>query len=277
MGVVCCFEPPGEALTWFTASNPPPEPHLPSGWRTMEFDELDGTNAALKRITEQGGEVAEGLLVWAHRQTGGRGRAGRVWQSPPGNVYASFLIRAPEVPKNAPEIGFVAALAVRDAILEMPRHNTAPPAITFKWPNDVLCEGKKVCGILPELAADPDKRNWIVLGIGINLIEVDVPGALYPVGSLSESHVDTRPAHALTLLGRSLSAWLDTWRTDGFGAIREAWRANGPQSAAPLSVRLPEGPVTGTFAGLDDDGALLLETPQGRRRLVVGDVMFGEN
>ena len=102
----------------------------------------------------------------------------------------------------------------------MPRHNTAPPAITFKWPNDVLCEGKKVCGILPELAADPDKRNWIVLGIGINLIEVDVPGALYPVGSLSESHVDTRPAHALTLLGRSLSAWLDTWRTDGFGAMQ---------------------------------------------------------
>ncbi|MCA0200071.1 MAG: biotin--[acetyl-CoA-carboxylase] ligase [Proteobacteria bacterium] len=263
-------------MTWFTASNPPPEPHLPSGWRTMEFDELDSTNAALKRITEQGGEVAEGLLVWAKSQTGGRGRAGRAWQSPPGNVYASFLIKAPDATRHAPEIGFVGALAVRDAILELPRHNTAPPAVAFKWPNDVLIAGKKVCGMLPELATDPDGRQWIVLGIGINLIPVDVPEALYPVGSLADSHVDTKPAHVLTMLGRSLSAWLDTWRTDGFGAIREAWRAYGPQSGAPLSVRLPEGPVSGTFAGLDDDGALLLETSTGRRKLVVGDVMFGE-
>jgi BirA family biotin operon repressor/biotin-[acetyl-CoA-carboxylase] ligase len=242
----------------------------------MEFDELDSTNAALKRITEQGGEVDEGLLVWARRQTGGRGRSGRAWESPPGNVYASFLVKAPDAAKHAPEIGFVASLAVRDAILEFPRHHTSPPVVTFKWPNDVLAEGKKVCGILPELATDPDGRPWIVLGIGINLIPVDVPEAFYPVGALSDSHIDTGPAHALTFLGRALAAWLDTWRTDGFGAVREAWRAYGPHSGAPLSVRLPEGPVAGTFAGLDDDGALLLETSSGRRKLIVGDVMFGE-
>jgi len=262
-------------LTYFTTSHPPPEPHLPTGWRTMEFDELDSTNAALKRIAEQGGDIAEGLLVWARSQTGGRGRAGRAWESPPGNVYASFLVKAPE-PRNAPEIGFVAALAARDAILELPRHNTAPPVVTFKWPNDVLVEGKKVCGILPELVTDPDGRRWIVLGIGINLIPVDVPDALYPIGSLSDSHVDTRPAHALTFLARALAAWLETWRTDGFPAVREAWRVYGPQAGAPLSVRLSEGVVTGSYAGLDGDGALLLDTPAGRRKLLVGDVMFGE-
>ncbi len=242
----------------------------------MAFDALDSTNAALKRIAEQGGEVDEGLLVSAKTQTGGRGRSGRAWQSPPGNVYASFLIRAPEAIKHAPEAGFVAALAVRDAILELPRHNTAPPAVAFKWPNDVLIAGRKVCGILPELATDPDRRTWIVLGIGINLIPVDVPEALYPVGSLADSHVDTTPAHVLTVLSRMVLSWIETWRTDGFGAIREAWRAYGPPSGAPLSVRLPEGPVSGAFAGLDDDGALLLETAEGRRRLMVGDVMFGE-
>lgn len=242
----------------------------------MEFDQLDSTNAALKRITEQGGEVGEGLLLWARSQTGGRGRAGRVWQSPPGNVYASFLVRAPQELRHAPEIGFVAALAVRDAILELPRHNTAPPVVTLKWPNDVLIEGRKVCGILPELATDPDGRTWIVLGIGVNLIPVDLPDPLYPVGALADSHVDTSPAHALTFLARMLASWLDTWRGNGFGAIREAWGAYGPQAGAPLSVRLPEGPVSGAFAGLDESGALLLDTAQGRRRLLVGDVMFGE-
>ena len=242
----------------------------------MAFDELDSTNAALKRIAEQGGEVDEGLLVWAKSQTGGRGRAGRVWQSPPGNVYASFLIRAPEALKHAPEAGFVAALAVRDTILDLPRHNTAPPVVTFKWPNDLLIDGKKVCGILPELVTDPDGRNWIVLGIGINLVPVDVPEALYPVGALADSHVDTTAGHVLTVLARMLLSWVETWRTDGFGAVREQWRAYGPESGAPLSVRLPDGPVSGTFAGLDHDGALLLETATGRRKLVVGDVMFGE-
>ncbi len=243
----------------------------------MEFDELDSTNAALKRIAEQGGEVGEGLLVWARRQTGGRGRSGRTWESPTGNVYASFLIKAPEATKNAPEIGFVAALAVRDAILELPRHNTAPPVLTFKWPNDLFVDGKKVSGILTELATDPDRRSWIVLGIGINLIPVEVPNQIYPVGSLADSHVDTKPAHVLTVLGRELAKWLEIWRTGGFFVVREAWRASGPQSGAPLSVRLPEGPVDGTFAGLDDDGALLLDTSSGRRRLMVGDVMFGDS
>ncbi len=242
----------------------------------MEFDELDSTNAALKRIAEQGGEVAEGLLVWAKSQTGGRGRSGRTWQSPPGNVYASFLIAAPEPVGTAPQVGFLAALAVRDAILDLPRHNAPPPPLTLKWPNDVLTDGKKVCGILPELTTDPDGRSWIVLGIGINLIPVDVPDAMYPVAALSDYKVDTRPAHALTLVGRELGKWLDIWRTGGFSVVRDAWSAAGPQTGAPLTVRLPEGPVSGAFAGLDTDGALLLDTPAGRRKLLVGDVLFGE-
>ena len=241
----------------------------------MKFDEIDSTNAALKRIAEQGGEVAEGLMVWALSQTGGRGRAGRAWQSPPGNVYASFLVRAPEAVRHAPEVGFVAALAVRDAILELPRHNAPPPVVAFKWPNDVLIEGKKICGFLLELATDPDGRGWIVLGIGLNLAPVDVPDALYSVGALSESGVDTTPAHALTRIGRALDEWLTTWRVGGFGEIRERWKAYGPRVGATLTVRSPEGSISGTFAGLDDDGALLLDTPTGRRKLIVGDVVLG--
>jgi BirA family biotin operon repressor/biotin-[acetyl-CoA-carboxylase] ligase len=261
-------------LTWFTASHVPPEPHLPTGWRLMAFDELDSTNAALKRIVEQGGEVDEGLVVWAHSQTGGRGRSGRIWVSPPGNVYASILVRAPETPRHAPEIGFVTALAVRDTILDLPRHNAAPPVVACKWPNDVLVDGKKVSGILTEMATDPDGRTWIIAGVGINLIPVEVSDVLYPIGALSDYRIDTTPAHVLTVLGRMVTARLGVWRSEGFGPIRDAWLECGPTPGTPLTVRLPEGTATGAFSGLDENGALLLDTEHGRRRLLVGDVMF---
>ncbi len=261
-------------MTWFTASRAPPEPHLPPGWRVMEFDSLDSTNAALKRIVEQEGDVQEGLMVWANTQTAGRGRAGRVWQSPRGNVYVSILIAAPESLAQAPELGFVAAVAVRETILELPRHNAGAPKVSCKWPNDILIEGEKVCGILPELTTDDQKRSWIVLGIGINLKTVALDRAAYPPTALSVHQIDTSPAHVLTVLTRSLFKWLQIWREQGFAAIRQQWCDCGPDLGANIAVGLPEGAVSGEFIGLDEDGALLLETRKGRRRIVVGDVLF---
>lgn len=240
----------------------------------MHFDSLDSTNAALKRIVEQD-DVHEGLMVWAGTQTAGRGRAGRVWQSPRGNVYVSILIKAPENTAQAPELGFVAAVAVRECILELPRHNAGEPKVSCKWPNDVLIEGEKVCGILPEMATDDAKGSWIVLGIGINLNAVQLDPAAYPPTALSVHHIDTTPAHVLTVLTRSLHKWLAKWRAEGFAAIREHWLTCGPDIGANVAVGLPEGSVSGAFVGLDEDGALLLDTRKGQRRIVVGDVLFG--
>lgn len=260
---------------WYTASNAPPEPHLPPGWRVMQFDSLDSTNAALMRIVEQEGDVHEGLMIWAGMQTAGRGRRGRVWQSPKGNVYVSILIEAPQPPARAPEVGFVAAVAVRDTVLQLPRHNAAEPQVSCKWPNDVLIEGEKVAGILPELVADDQKRGWIVLGIGINLNAVQLDPAAYPPTALSMHGIDTTPAHVLTVLARALFKWLADWRAQGFEAIRAAWTDCGPRLGQYVAVGLAEGAVSGEFAGLDEDGALLLETRKGRRRIVAGDVLFG--
>ena len=260
--------------SYFTANNLPPEPHLPTGWRVMAFDSLDSTNKALIRLVEQGAELTEGVLVWAKEQTAGRGRAGRTWEAAPGNVYASFLIKAPANLADAPQIGFLAARAVADTILELPRHNAAPPVVTCKWPNDVLVAGAKACGILPEIAAAPDGTQWIILGIGINLYPVDVAAPAYPVTSLSEHHIDTKAAHVLTVLSRMLAAGLATWRTKGFAAIRDAWLAVGPEPGAPVSVNPGAGPLTGTFGGLDTDGALLLNTDAGQKRILAGDVLF---
>jgi len=261
---------------WFTASHAPPEPHLPPGWRVMGFDSLDSTNAALIRIVEQEGDVHEGLMVWAATQTAGRGRAGRVWTSPRGNVYVSIIIEAPDDPARMPDIGFVAAISVRESIVELPRHNAGEPRVSCKWPNDVLIDGEKVAGILPEVAHDDTGRAWVVLGIGINLNAVELNPGAYPPTALSLHGIDTTPAHVLTVLTRSLHKWLSHWRSDGFPAIRTKWMECGPEMGANVAVGLPEGAVSGAFAGLDDDGALLLETRKGKRRIVAGDVLFGD-
>lgn len=261
---------------WFTASHAPPEPHLPPGWRVMHFESLDGTNAALKRIVEQEGDVHEGLMLWADTQTAGRGRSGRAWVSPKGNVYTSIIVEAPQNMARAPDVGFVAAVAVQETILDLPRHNAPPPKVSCKWPNDVLIEGHKVSGILPEMATDYLKRHWIVLGIGINLEAVNLDPAAYPPTALSLHNIDTTPAHVLTVLTRALHKWLHVWRTDGFEAIRAAWMECGPGVGATVAVGLTEGAVSGTFVGLDHDGAMLLDTRKGQRRILAGDVLFGD-
>ena len=261
---------------WFTASHAPPEPHLPPDWRVMHFESLDGTNAALKRIVEQEGDVHEGLMVWADTQTAGRGRSGRAWVSPRGNVYVSIIVAAPDNLARSPDVGFVAAVAVRETILELPRHNAGEPKASCKWPNDVLIDGEKVCGILPEMVSDDSKRNWIVLGIGINLNAVELDPSAYPPTALSVHHIDTTVEHVLTVLTRSLHKWLHQWRTDGFPAIRAAWMECGPEVGSNVAVGLPEGAVSGAFMGLDDDGAMLLETRKGQRRILAGDVLFGD-
>ena len=267
--------------TYISAAHAPPEPHLPAGWRLMAFETLDSTNSALKRLVEQGAELSEGVLMWANTQTAGRGRAGRAWESPPGNVYVSYLIAGPARKADAPQIGFLAARAVADTILELPRHNAAPPKVTCKWPNDVLVEGEKVCGILPEMITGPasesqSQREWIVLGIGINLTTVELANPNYPVTALANHHIDTTAAHVLTVLSRFLAAGLTLWREKGFEPIREAWLESGPVPGSPISVNTGKAPMSGTFAGLDADGALLLDTSGGRSRILAGDVLFGD-
>ena len=240
---------------------------LPAGWRRIDLAEVDSTNAYLRRLIAHGDDLHEGMIVTAAHQTAGRGRQGRAWVSPVGNLHASILI-LPSRLAAAPEVGFVAAVAVADLIGDI-----APgAALHCKWPNDVLVGGGKICGILPELATAPDGPGWIILGIGLNLHPVDVAAA-YPVTSLSEQGFAVPLDEALARLAAKLAFRLGSWRRDGFGAIRNAWSALGPKCGATLAVRLPDASiVSGAFAGLDDEGGLLIETASGRRRILAGDV-----
>ena len=244
-------------------------PLLPRFYRLHSYDRIGSTNDEAKSLAASG--APEGTLVWAREQSKGRGRQGRAWVSPPGNLFASLVLR-PAVPAAvAAQLSFLAALAVGAACLEL-----APgAAIGFKWPNDVLLARRKVAGILLESEAKPDGRlAWLVLGVGINLVTYPVDAA-FPATALSATGADVAPETMLTALAHHLLLWHERWQQGrGFAALREAWLAHAPGLGQALRVRLPQAELEGVFAGLDQDGALLLETPAGARRIEAGEVFF---
>jgi len=240
---------------------------LPPFYRLVARERLASTSDEAKRLAAEGAPA--GMLVWARVQSAGRGRQGRSWVSPAGNFYASLILR-PAVPvATAAQIGFVAALAVADACFAF-----APEAaITLKWPNDVLLAGRKLAGLLLESQSRGDgKLDWLVLGIGVNLATYPVE-VEYPATALAATGADPHAEAMLGALAPSLLAWYERWREGaGFATIRAEWLARSQGLNRPIRVRLPGETREGVFAGLDTDGALLLDTGTGRQRIAAGEV-----
>lgn len=237
---------------------------MQSAWtpRIHRFGELASTMDAARRMAEAG--APHGTTVTARSQTGGRGRSGRVWVSPAGNLHATILLRPDGDARRAPELGFVVALAAAEAVDRL-----AGPGTALKWPNDLLRDGAKLAGILLERLDD----GAVLAGIGINVAHR--PEAMpYPVTSLRGLGCDADADAVLdALLGRLGAGWTD-WQAQGFAAVLARWRVRGPAPGAPLRVRLGADLVAGAFAGLGPDGSLLLETAAGPRSLVAGDVLL---
>ena len=240
----------------------------------MAFDVLDSTNMALRRMVEAGTEAAEGLIVTAKAQTAGRGRLGRAWASPVGNLYASFLIESPEGFTRTPELSFVAAVAVIATIQVLLPDRGSDAALRCKWPNDVLFDGAKVSGILLETTHAPDSNGiFVVLGIGLNLVPVELPQAPYPITSLAEHGGHVGRVQALEALAKQLAHYLDVWRQDGFAPIRQFWLDHAAGLSQTISVQLPSEKLSGRFIEIDIDGALVLQDSSGQhRRILAGDV-----
>ena len=236
-------------------------PVLPDGWTLVALGSVGSTNDEASRLAESG--VPEGTLVWAREQTGGRGRRGRRWASPAGNLYCSTILRPDCSAPRAAELGFVAALAVADLVRD-------GRSVRVKWPNDVLVEGGKLAGILPESSIAQDGRvEHVVLGIGVNVgFAPNLPEMRYP-GAILGGTVEA----AIEGLAAGLARWLVEWRRRGFEAIRGAWLERAGPLGAEVDVKLGEELVRGAFAGMDHDGALMLETPTGPRRIVSGELL----
>jgi BirA family transcriptional regulator, biotin operon repressor / biotin---[acetyl-CoA-carboxylase] ligase len=233
------------------------------------FDEVDSTSDRAKALAEEG--AAHGEVVIAERQTSGRGRRGRPWVSPPGrNVYLSAILRPDLPPSRAPELTLVASLAVCDALRQ------AGVAAGIKWPNDVLVGERKIAGILLELAAEPERVHWLVLGVGVNVNAraEDFPEELRGEATsiLIERGEPAPRALFVAALLTGLEAWVDVHDEQGFAPIRDAWRARSVTLGREVSVRADERELVGTAEDIDEQGALLVRDRSGVHRILAGDV-----
>jgi BirA family biotin operon repressor/biotin-[acetyl-CoA-carboxylase] ligase len=243
----------------------------PAGYGLREFDTIDSTNEEARRMA-QAGERGP-LWITAGEQTAGRGRRGRAWVSPRGNLSATLLISPGRPASDCAQLSFAAALAASDAVSAFARNAD----VRVKWPNDVLANGAKIAGILLESAssggADP---SWLVIGVGINLA-VHPGDTEFPATSLPALGVTPpQPGDGLLHLAASFAKWYDVWRADGFAPIRDAWLARAAGLGTRIRARLQNGECVGMFEGIDMGGALLLrETHDRVRTIAAGEVFFG--
>ncbi len=241
------------------------------GRKVVCFREIPSTNDAAFKLAEDGAE--EGTVVIAEAQSRGKGRLGRHWQSPAGmNLYCSVILRPPIPPVMAAQLTFLSAVAAARAI-----ESVTPLRPSIKWPNDLLLNGAKVAGLLNEMSAETEKVNFIVLGIGvnINMRREHFSGDLrHPATSLLlEGREPVNRVHFTRALLQALDALYDTYLDRGYGPVREEWLTRCNVLGRQVLVAFQEKELSGTAEGIDDEGALMVRSRDGRlERVLAGDV-----
>jgi BirA family biotin operon repressor/biotin-[acetyl-CoA-carboxylase] ligase len=239
----------------------------PAGYRRKDYAELDSTNEEARRLAEAG--EAGPLWITAARQTAGRGRRGRAWNMAAGNLATTLLLRPEASQAITGQLSFAAALAAA----EMVQYFAPDAAITVKWPNDVLAEGRKIAGILLEGGHD-SKGGWLAIGIGVNLAH-HPEGTVFPATSLPQLGIAPLSCdQAMGLLAVRFAHWYDAWMEKGFEALRAAWLKRVSGLGAPITARLPHETRAGVFEGIDASGALLLNDGTQVRAIAAGEVFF---
>jgi len=233
----------------------------------VRFETVGSTNAeALARM-----DGPSPCWFVAERQSGGRGRRGRPWASEPGNLYASLLLTDAGPASRQPELCFVAALALYDAVRAV--SGIDPLRIGLKWPNDVMIDGSKLAGILLEGAVRPDGGIATVIGFGVNCAHhpADTP---YPTTDLAAAGYPTDPPAMLAALDVAMRARLADWAGQGgFAGVREAWLLRATGIGRAVTVRLADRQIEGVFEALDPSGAMVLRRADGTRdKISAGDV-----
>ncbi len=243
----------------------------PEGYARLVLDEVDSTMAEAARRAP---DISGPTWIMARRQTRGRGRQGRSWQDPPGNLAATLIFRPGCTAGEAARRSFLAA----NALFETLAIHTDRSALSLKWPNDVLLDGGKVAGILLECRGSGPFVDWLSIGIGVNL--AGVPAGLgaqeFPPVSLAaasgEPPVDAE--RFLTLLAGHYATEEDILATFGFGRIREAWLRHAARLGERITAKTGRETLEGRFETVDEDGNLVLETDAGRRVIAAAEVHF---
>ncbi|MGL4242466.1 MAG: biotin--[acetyl-CoA-carboxylase] ligase, partial [Beijerinckiaceae bacterium] len=228
------------------------------GDRLLHLPTVDSTMEEARRQLPVG--VSGKLWIMADEQTGGRGRHGRHWSSPTGNLYVTLLMPAPCPPRDQPKLGFVAGVALQAAI---------GAASRLKWPNDLLIGGAKVAGLLLEGLGN---GAAVAIGMGVNVVS-HPDGTPYRATHLRAHDLDIDRAGLLTKLAIEMNTALDTFSgAGGFDAIRRRWLAHAAFLGTQIAIRQDGETLEGVFRDIDPDGRMALATPAGEIRIAAGDV-----
>ncbi|MBU4339482.1 MAG: biotin--[acetyl-CoA-carboxylase] ligase [Euryarchaeota archaeon] len=228
------------------------------------FKETESTNILAR---EMAGSVDEGVVVIAEAQTGGRGRLGRKWLSPEGGIWLSVVLKPRMQPQHAPRITLLAGVAVAKTI----RSYGLPAKI--KWPNDVLINGKKVCGILTEIGAEMDSIQYVVVGMGIDA-NVDMetfPGDIRDSSTSLKNELghDINRVEFVQRLLFELEVLYLKFQKEGFSSIMEEWRIMSATIGEWVKITTQARSIYGEAIGVDSEGALILETGEGKLEKIV--------
>ena len=230
---------------------------------------LESTSTTLKQRAEAG--EAEGLAILALRQSAGRGRQGRGWESPAGNLYLSLLLRPAVSLRAAPQWSFVAAVALAETLKPLLPHEAR---LTLKWPNDLLLHGAKAAGILVETGvAASNTLDWLCIGIGVNIAsKPSLPDRA--TSCLAEFLPDPPAPEVLAArLLQNLAHWHGLRLAQGFEPIRDAWLRHAPTMGAPVSLKRDGALIEGNFAGLSSEGGLLLAKDGKVQLILAGEII----
>ncbi len=233
-------------------------------WIYYIFDEVSSTNDVIKQYCSKSGKY---IAVYAKKQTAGRGRRGRNWESPRGNLFFSMAFEY-EL-QRAGELAFACSLSLLQAVKKI-----APYAdIKLKWPNDVLLNNAKMSGILLEKGAE----KYMIIGVGVNVAaSPKIENAVYDITSLADAGIKIKPQELLHLFMESFSQNLSLLQANGFAVLREKWLENAKNLGKEIIVRQNGTKEKGIFKGIDENAALLMETPAGVKKILAGDVFFEE-
>jgi len=240
-----------------------------AGYRLSVHDTLASTNAEALTLARSGERGP--LWITAREQTAGRGRRGNSWISPRGNLYATLLLTDPAPLECAPQLSFVAVLALHDAIAVCAP--ALPKALALKWPNDLLCGGAKLAGILIEGDRTAGALA-VAIGIGVNC-ESHPAQTPYPVTDLKGEGAAVTVEALFEALTASMAQRLAQWRRGaGFTEIRADWIARAAGIGSDMRARLPDREIIGRAEGLDNHGRLLLRLRDGSLQAIAAGEVF---
>lgn len=233
---------------------------IPADYSLITFKQVDSTNKAAKRLVNSGNANKKSIII-SDEQSNGYGQRGRVWESLKGNLHLSVLLETDKQLKELQELVFLTALVMAKYIAQVTHGNLD---IKLKWPNDILIDGKKICGILLETIKFQNKQ-FVIIGIGVNLSKTPNVQDQAVTSLKKEANIQTLPAEFTSGFIRQFDTEYCQWRQDGnFNKIREEWKKLAYNLHQNVTINNGNTNISGRFHDIDDHGAIILKTSNGQ-------------